>query len=459
VEGEPSGGTILVVDDDPDLLDLVGAGLAAHGYRTVSSATAEQGLEQLEAGLFDAVLVDIGLPGMNGIEFCAQVAAERPGLPVVVMTAMSSMKSAVAALRAGAYDFLIKPLDVDGLAVRLGRVVAEQRRAEEVRRLRELVAQDQGFAGLLGQSPPMQKVFDLIARAAHTDASVLVTGESGTGKELVARALHAQSRRRGAPFVPVNCSAIPESLFESEVFGHARGAFTDAHADRVGLFAQAGGGTLFLDEVGEIPLAMQPKLLRALEERRIRPVGSDTEVVADVRFVAATNRDLEAAVEEGRIREDLYFRINVIQIRLPALRARGGDILQLAQHFLAENAARFDKDIGGLSGAAAERMLSYDWPGNVRELRNCMERAVALTRHREIAVEDLPDRIREHTHVRLVVAEQDPRELVPLEEVERRYIRHVVRAVGGNKSEAAKILGLDRKTLYRKLQRYEQSGE
>jgi two-component system response regulator HydG len=447
-------GRVLVVDDDHDLLELLDLRLSAHGYEVTTCGTAEQALDLINVGTYDVVLADVNLPGMSGLDFCARVAADWPELSVVVMTAFSSMKAAVGALRSGAYDFLQKPLEVDALAVRLGRIVKERRTAREVERLREVVSGDRGFEGLLGTSPPMQKVFDLLERAAETDASVLVTGESGTGKELVARALHARSKRVDGPFVPVNCSAIPETLFESELFGHAKGAFTDAHADRTGLFVQAEQGTLFLDEVGEIPQMVQPKLLRALEERTVRPVGANIETKVDVRFVAATNRDLEEAVEQGRFRDDLFFRINVIHVQIPPLRARGTDVLTLAQHFLNHYAAQFSKDISALSTAAAERLMSYDWPGNVRELRNCLERAVALTRHKQVSVEDLPDRIRTHERTRLVVASENPEELLSMEEVERRYILHVVDAVAGNKSEAAKILGLDRKTLYRKLQRY-----
>jgi len=288
---------------------------------------------------------------------------------------------------------------------------------------------------------------------AATDASVLITGESGTGKELVARSLHARSDRSDHPFVAINCSAMPENLLESELFGHVRGAFTDAKTERPGLFRQAEGGTLLLDEIGELSLALQPKVLRALEERKVRPVGGSGEIPVDVRLIAATNRDLEAAVQEKRFREDLYFRINVVQLHLPPLRARGSDVLLLAQHFLEQIAARFGKPVTGISHNVAEKLLAYDWPGNVRELRNAMERAVALTNYEQLAVEDLPERIRDYRTSRLVLDGADPSELLPMEEVERRYIRHVLKAVGGNKTLAAQALGLDRKTLYRKLQR------
>lgn len=447
-------GRILVVDDDGDLRDLLVAGLTAQGYEMEGCASAELGLAALVERRFDVILADINLPGMNGIEFCSRVIDDRPNQVVMVMTAFGSMKSAIAAIRAGAYDYITKPLDVDAVGLRVSRVVRECRIRDEARRLRAVVEVNNSFGGLLGASPAMQKVYNLLERVSDSDASVLVTGESGTGKELVARALHDSSPRRGGPFVAVNCSAVPENLLESELFGHAKGAFTDARNDRVGLFSQANGGTLFLDEIGEIPLLMQPKLLRALEERRVRPVGSNEEIDIDVRIVAATNRDLEAAVDEQRFREDLYFRINVIHVGLPPLRSRGTDVLSLAQHFLGRYAVHAGKDVQGISPSAAQRLCDYEWPGNVRELRNCLERAVALTRHTDIQVEDLPERVAKYRRSHMVVAADDPTELVPMEEVERRYILRVVETVGGNKTMAAKILGLDRKTLYRKLERY-----
>jgi two-component system response regulator HydG len=270
----------------------------------------------------------------------------------------------------------------------------------------------------------------------------------------VARALHRRGRRKDGPFVAINCAALPETLLESELFGHERGAFTDARAARSGLFVQASGGTLFLDEIGEMPLALQPKLLRALQERAVRPLGGEREVPFDVRLVTATNRDLETAVHDGRFREDLFFRVNVIHVPLPPLRARGGDILLIAQRFVNEYAARSGKAVTGLSPQAAERLLAYAWPGNVRELENCIERAIALAQHDKILPDDLPEKIRDYRRSHVLVASDDPAELVPLEEVERRYILRVLEAVGGNKSQAAQVLGLGRKTLYRKLEEY-----
>ena len=300
----------------------------------------------------------------------------------------------------------------------------------------------------------MKAVYELLERVAESDASVLITGESGTGKEMVARALHRRGRRNAGPFVAVNCAAMPEALLESELFGHVKGAFTDARTARTGLFVKASGGTLFLDEIGELPLPLQPKLLRALQERAVRPVGSDDEVPFQVRLVAATNRDLETAVEERRFREDLFFRINVIHVEMPPLRARGSDVLLLAQHFLVKDAALAGKPVTGISAAAAEKLLAYSWPGNVRELQNCIERAIALTQFHEIAVDDLPERVRAYRGSQIVISADDLGELVPMEEVERRYVLRVLEAVGGSRTRAAKVLGFDRKTLYRKLERY-----
>jgi two-component system response regulator HydG len=294
----------------------------------------------------------------------------------------------------------------------------------------------------------------LVNRAAESDATALITGESGTGKELIARALHQHSRRHDGPFIAVSCAAMPETLLESELFGHARGAFTDAKTPRTGLLLQASGGTLLLDEIGDMPLGLQPKLLRAIEDRRLRPLGENTERPFDVRLVCATNRDLEADIEEKRFRADLFYRINVIHVELPPLRARDGDVLPLAQHFVQHFSRVVAKQVAGVSTAAAEKLLAYSWPGNVRELRNCIERAVALTRFEEIAVEDLPEKVQNYRRSRVVVDLDDTAHLVSMEEVERRYILRVLEAVGGQRTKAAQILSLDRKTLYRKLERW-----
>jgi two-component system response regulator HydG len=445
---------ILIVDDERSMCELLDASLRRIGLEVVWRTTADEGLERLQAEDFDVVVTDLNMKGMNGIELCERIVANRPDIPVVVLTAFGSLETAVAAIRAGAYDFLTKPVENEVLRMTVARAVRHRALNQEVKRLRRAVSESKRFEELLGGSPAMVRVYDLIDRVAGIDASVLITGESGTGKEMVARALHRRGPRAKGPFVAINCAAMPESLLESELFGHAKGAFTDAKLARAGLFVQASGGTLFLDEIGELSLTLQPKLLRALQEHKVRPVGGDTEVRFDARIVVATNRDLESMIEEHRFREDLFYRVNVIHVALPPLRERGSDILLLAQHFLAHHAASFNKRVLGIAPAAAEKLLAYAWPGNVRELQNSIERAVALTQFEQLTVDDLPEKVRDYRPSYLVLAAGDPSELVPLEEVERRYILRVLEAVGGSKTLAAQKLGLDRKTLYRKLERY-----
>jgi DNA-binding NtrC family response regulator len=445
---------VLIVDDEKSMCEMLAADLRLRDVDSSWYTSAEDGLEALQNEAFDVVLTDLKMPGVDGIEFCRRIVANRPDIPVIVMTAFGSLETATAAIRAGAYDFVTKPVEMEVLALALQRAAKHHQLQEKVNILIEVVERTARFDELLGASPAMQKLYDQLSRIADSEASVLITGESGTGKELVARSLHKRSRRCERPFVAVNCAALPGTLLESELFGHAKGAFTDARSDRKGLFVQAEGGTLFFDEIGEMPLSMQVKLLRALEEGRVRPVGGEKEVPFDVRILTATNRDLESAVEEKRFREDLFFRINVIQVELPPLRSRGTDTLLLAQHFVEQFAARAGKEMGGISEAVAEKMLAYTWPGNVRELRNVIERAVALTRYDKLAVDDLPEKIRDYRSSQVFVGGSDPSELVPIEEVDRRYILHVLESVGGNKTLAARILGLDRKTLYRKLHQY-----
>jgi len=445
---------VLVVDDEQSMCELLETDLRMRDFEPQWYTSAKDALLAMSRSEFDVVVTDLKMPGIDGIELCQRIVANRPDIPVVVMTAFGSMETAIAAIRAGAYDFVTKPIEMDMLALTLQRAVRHRQLQERVKTLSEAVARSERFDELLGASPVMQQLYDQMSRIADTDASVLIVGESGTGKELVARSIHKRSRRSDQSFVAVNCAALPDTLLESELFGHAKGAFTDARSERKGLFLQADGGTLFFDEIGEMPLTMQPKLLRALEESRLRPVGGDQEVPFDVRLVAATNRDLESAVEEGTFREDLFFRVHVIQLEMPPLRSRGTDTLLLAQNFVEKFAARSNKAVTGISEAVAERLLAYSWPGNVRELRNVMERAVALTRYDKLAVEDLPDKIRDYRSSQVFIGGEDPSDLVPVEEVERRYILHVLEASGGNKTLAARTLGLDRKTLYRKLRQY-----
>jgi two-component system response regulator AtoC len=447
-------GRVLAVDDDQAMCELISSGLGKRGFEVAWCTSADQAFALVQAEEFDVVISDLNMRGMSGIDLCERIVTNRPDIPVVVVTAFGSLETAVAAIRAGAYDFITKPFQIDVLRLTVERAIQHRALRAEVTRLRRAVAEAQGFEGMIGTSEPMRKVYDLLDRVAETDATVLITGESGTGKELVARALAARSRRRDGPFVAINCAAMPEALLENELFGHSKGAFTDARSARAGLFVQASGGVLFLDEIGEMPLSLQPKLLRALQERKVRPLGSEAELPFDVRLVAASNRDLETAVEERRFREDLFYRINVITVPLPPLRARGTDVLLLAQHYVQSFAAQFGKSVTGISPGAAERLSSYAWPGNVRELQNCIERAVALTGFAEIVVEDLPEKIRNYRRSHVVVASDDPSELVALEEIERRYILRALEALGGNRTLTAQVLGLDRKTLYRKLRGY-----
>jgi two-component system response regulator HydG len=446
-----SGGSVLIVDDDRAMCEWVQAALKIDGTEAEWCQSAEAAMKRLAAREFDVVLTDVRMPGLSGLELCQQIKQSRPDIPVVVMTAFGSLETAVSAIRSGAYDFITKPVDTDMLTLTMARAIEKRQLTRQIRMLEERADESQHFGSLLGESTVMQQLYDQLARVAPSDASVLITGESGTGKELVARSLHRLSPRAERPFVAVNCGALSETLLESELFGHVRGAFTDARSERKGLFLEAQGGTLLLDEIGDMPPTMQVKLLRALEESRVRPVGSDRDVEFDVRVLAATHRDLETAVEEGRFRQDLFYRINVIQLHLPPLRSRGADILRLAQHFLSQFSERSAKQVAAIAAPAAERLLSYSWPGNVRELRNVIERAVALTRFDTVTLDDLPDKIRQHQGGSILIGGDDPTDLVSLEEIERRYIHHVLNAVHQNRTQAAKILGLDRKTLYRKL--------
>jgi len=441
---------VLIVDDEQGMCELIEADLRLREIGSSWYTSADEGLDALARDSFDVVLTDLKMPRIDGIEFCRRIVANRPDVPVVVMTAFGSMETAVAAIRAGAYDFITKPIEMDMLALTLQRAVRHRQLQEQVKVLSEAVERTERFDELLGASPAMQKLYDQLSRIADSETSVLLLGESGTGKELAARSLHKRSRRRDQPFVAVNCAALPDTLLESELFGHAKGAFTDARSDRKGLFAQAEGGTLFLDEITEMPLAMQPKLLRALEESAVRPVGGDQEVPFDARILAATNRDLESAVDEGRFRKDLYFRINVIQMQLPPLRSRGTDTLLLAQHFVEQFAARSGKQVEGISQAVGERLLAYTWPGNVRELRNAVEYAYVKCHTGALEPAHLPPEIREYR-------EAPTSTPGPALKLTREQVVVALAQAGGNKKRAAELLGVGRATLYRYLSKFELS--
>jgi two-component system response regulator HydG len=445
-------GTILIVDDDDDTAVLLRDSLRKRGFDADAVNSAQQCLEHLRTDPADVVVTDVQMAGMSGIDLCQELRQRYPDLLPLVLTGQGGLDTAIAAIRAGAYDFITKPVKVDALAIAVERALGHLFLKREVTRLRKQSASDTPIDGIAGSSPAIRETIEMIRRVSDSDATVLVTGESGTGKELVARALHNLSPRHDQPFVAVNCAAMPAPLLESELFGHVRGAFTDAKRSRAGLFVQAGAGTIFLDEIGEMPIEMQVKLLRVLQERKVRPVGGDEEVPFEACVVTATNRDLETEVDEKRFREDLFYRINVVAIPVPPLRSRAGDILLLAQYFLKRIAGRTNKPVQGISGPAARLLMDYDWPGNVRELENCMERAVALCRLDEVTVDDLPAKVQEHQSSKIVITTESPGELITLDEMERRYVRQVLNAVGGNKTHAARILGIDRRSLYRRLE-------
>jgi DNA-binding NtrC family response regulator len=445
---------ILLVEDDAAMGQLLVRDLSRRGLEVRHVSSAADALATVETEVFAAIVSDVRLGGMTGLELCERLCARRPEVPVILITAFGDLQLAIAALRAGAHDFLPKPFEVEELYVRVSHAVELGLLRAEVKRLREQTRTFSAEGELLGESPAMRRARSLIERVAASDAPVLIMGETGTGKELAARALHAHSPRGKGVFVAINCAAVPEALLESELFGHMRGAFTDARTARQGLFLEAQGGSLFLDEVGEMPTALQAKLLRALQERTVRPVGSDKEVPFDARIIAATHRDLESRVSDGQFREDLYYRLNVLQIELPPLRARGSDVLVLANSYLHRVAQRSGKAVTSIAPEAARKLVNYAWPGNVRELVNAIERAVALAEYDEITIADLPDKIQAFKSSDILVAGHDPSELVSLEEVEKRYILRVVEAVGGNRSRAADILKVDRKTLYTKLKSY-----
>jgi DNA-binding NtrC family response regulator len=437
---------IALVEDDVELRQFLREVLEEAGYAVSDFATADAAFTYLSrGGDADAVITDLVMPGMRGHELLAEVRRHRPELNVIIITAFGAIESAITLVKAGAYDYLTKPFGTDELLLTLERALEESRLRREVVRL---AGTSLALPGFIGASRAIQDVYNLVRRAAASASPVLITGESGTGKELVARALHQLSGRTGR-FVAVNCAALPENLLESELFGHEKGAFTGADREKQGLLESANRGTLFLDEITELPAALQPKLLRSLEEGEVRRLGATKARPFDVRFVAATNRDIEHAVAQGHFRDDLYWRLHVLHVHVPPLRERTADIPLLVEHFLSGRTA---------SPEAMAVLTAYPWPGNVRELRNALERASTLANTSEIRAQDLPPRIRDAGAAVVRIADALRRNL-PLRDLERAYILEVLRQTGGNKSRAADILGLDRKTLYRKLDEYRVDGD
>ena len=450
----PSSGTepvcVLVVDDDEHIREVCRSVAAECGMKALDVGSAEEALEVLELSSVDIVLTDLRLPGTNGLELLKKVTVTHPDVAVVMLTQYGTIDSAVEATRMGAADYVTKPFRVEELRARLEHVVHAVELKRENRLLREQVRTRPGFGGLIGMSPRMERVYKMIEKVSQRDHPVLILGESGTGKELVARSIHFLGPRKDKPFVPVECSALVATLVESELFGYTKGAFTGAMQARQGLMESAHGGTLFLDEIGDMSLEMQAKLLRALQQGEIKPVGSTERRAINVRILAATNRDLEAAIKNGSFRQDLYFRLNVVQIKLPPLRERKSDIPLLVTAFLEKFSGASDA-VREMTEDAMRRLMAYDWPGNVRELENAVERAVALGSGPFVNVHDLPSNLQYPTTERAPAKE----EMLPLEELERRAILSTLHQTGGDKQAAARALGIGKTTLYRKLKQYQ----
>ncbi len=440
---------ILIVDDEQSIRETCATVSEQCGMKAVAVATSKEALEVLEHSAIDILLTDLKLQQTNGVELLKQVHDRHPEVAVVVLTQYGTIESAVEVTRMGAVDYVTKPFRVDELRSRLERVARAVELQQENRLLREQLRTRPGFGGLIGVSMKMQRVYKLMEKVSQHEYPVLVLGESGTGKELVARSIHFSGPRRDRPFAPVDCSALVPTLIESELFGYVRGAFTGAVQAKQGLLEAAQGGTLFLDEIGDMPVDLQAKLLRALQEREVKPVGSTERRQINVRIIAATNRDLETAIRSGTFRQDLYFRLNVVQIKLPPLRDRKSDIPILVTAFL-EKFSDPQGPVRIISEDAMRRLMAYDWPGNVRELENAIERAVALGSGPILHVGDLPSNLQYPTTER--APEKD--EILPLEELERRAILRTLRETGGDKLSAARMLGIGKTTLYRKLKQY-----
>jgi len=447
--------TILVVDDDQAHRTMLRTLLSGWGYKIIEADDGQVAIEKVHEQAFDMILMDIRMLKVSGLEALDGIKTYNPAIPVIIMTAYSSVETAVEALKKGAYDYLTKPLDFDELRLAMERAMDHSQLKEKNRLLREALGSHFDIQNIIGRSTAMVKLLETVAQVAPSEATVLITGDSGTGKELIAGAIHFNSPRKDGSFVKVNCAAITETLLESELFGHEKGAFTGAHRLKEGRFRQADGGSLFLDEVSEMSLGMQVKLLRALQEREITRVGGEEVIKVDVRVIAATNKDLIQEIESGRFREDLYYRLNVVTLNVPLLRERKEDIPLLAQHFLSTFAEKNRKQIKGFTPQAMDQLLKYDWPGNVRELMNAVERAVVLSRSEYLDEQDLPLVIKDAMSDEEKSPSRDavPADL-PLEDVEKATILKTLESTDGNKSEAARRLGITRKTLHKKLKKY-----
>jgi DNA-binding NtrC family response regulator len=443
--------TVMVVDDDAAMTSTLAKILGAEGHSVVTAQSGDAALAILQQDCPDLVISDLKMNGMSGHELQAEIARHNPDVPIVIITAFGSIESAVESMRRGAIDFIMKPFTSRQLKIVVERALEQQELSRPVQHLRRELACSYAVDHIISGCRQMDELLDTVGRIADSSAGVLLTGESGTGKDLLARALHYQSRRAEAPFIPVNCAAIPATLLESELFGYVKGCFTGAHEDRLGLFQAAHHGTLFLDEIDEMPSGLQAKLLTAIESKRVRPLGATAEVAVDVRIVAATNTELEKAIAAGRFRADLYYRLSTVILQIPPLRERREAIPLLVKHFLMRAAAENGSPLPEIAPDALERLLQYSWPGNVRELQNAIQRALLFCRNDCIGSADLPAQIRGVERADAPAKQACDRQPT-LEQLERDYIHSVLSSVGGNRREAAGILRIDRKTLYRKLE-------
>jgi len=444
-----AGYSVLIVDDEDATRDLCRDIAAEIGLEVHTASTTNEALEILEQSAVDIVVTDLRVPQLGGLELLKRINSSQPNTSVMVLTQYGTIETAVAATRLGARDYVTKPFHVDELRAKIERLVQTVELDHENRVLREQLRTRPGFGGLIGVSAKMQRVYKMLEKVSQHNYPVLILGESGTGKELVARSIHFLGVRQNKPFVPVDCSGLVPTLIESELFGYVKGAFTGAQHSRTGLLETANGGTVFLDEIGDLPVDLQAKLLRALQEREIRPVGATDRLRIDVRIIAATNRDLESAIRAGAFRQDLYFRLNVVQVKLPPLRERKSDIPLLVSFFL-EKFSDPQRPIRTISEDAMRRLMTYDWPGNVRELENAVERAVALGSGPILHIADLPSNLQQGSSDTLL----ESNELTTLEEMERRFILRALRETNGDKLAAARLLGIGKTTLYRKLKQY-----
>jgi len=444
---------LMIVDDERAIREVCRDVAQTLGFHTSIADSAEHAYRVLESNAIDVVLLDLKLPGAGGLEALHQIRERRPDVVIIVVTGYGTVQSAVQAMKNGAYDYVTKPFSMEELRLLLERVSSHLKLKTENRMLREKIKSKQGFGSIVGRAPEMEKLYRIIAKAAQSTHPVLILGESGTGKEMVARSIHFSGPFRDKPFIPVDCGSLVPTLIESELFGYVKGAFTGAVQSRDGLLAIAEGGTVFLDEVGELPVDLQAKLLRAIQEREIRPVGSTRRIAINVRILAATNRDLEQAVAQGTFRRDLYFRLNVLSLRIPPLRERRQDIPLLAAHFL-ERLSRASGQERSVSDEAMKALLAYDWPGNVRELENCLERACAFTTGPMIQVADLPSSIHSAPGTMPIGIEGTTTKILPMAELEKQTILNTITQLNGDKLLAARLLGIGKTTLYRKLKEY-----